>query len=134
MWDRSLHFKPFLALSMFLPHTGATELQNSPLSLSLSLPLSAPSLWPCSVLPLPSPTGSPKCSLCSWYLHRFFSAFPVDITHLTSTHSHRDSGLQGPIQRESFHLPHPSPRLPLSKHSYILSQGVSRFHRHFLSS
>lgn len=105
--------------SLYVPSTETTELPNFPPSLSLSLPLSAPSLWPCSVLPLPSRGGSPKCSFCSWHLHRFFSAFPVDMTHLTSTHSHGDSGLQGPIQRKSFHLPQPSPLLPLSKNTAI---------------
>lgn len=80
----------------------------------LSLSLSAPSLWPCSILPLPSPGGGPKCSLYIGHLLSSFFAFPVDMAHLTSTHSHRNSGPQGPIQREIFHPPHPSPLLPLS--------------------
>lgn len=85
----------------------SVSLSPSPSLFPLPPSLSAPSRWVCSVLPpLLSPGGSTKCSLCSQHptLHRSCPAFPVGMTHLTSTHYHK--GLWDPgINPERVSIP-----------------------------
>lgn len=91
------------------------------------------SLSGCPVLfPLPSalaggtrtPRGPSLPPSCALQTHNTPSPLPIPT---------KDSGPQGPILRENFHPPHPSPLLPLPQRAgYILSQGMSGSHRHFL--
>lgn len=94
-------------------------------------PNSGPVLSLCHALP--NLGGSLKCPLCSWHPPGPSSVFSVDKIDRQPPIPTWESGPRGPIiPREIFHPPSPRPHPLPQSIGYILSQGMSGSHRHFL--